>query len=196
METSIVGNAHVAKLVELGVRKLVAGKTDHASARCELKLSLRNQGFCQLSSNDDWLNTILDLNTQLRQGCRQYNEGIDKAILDEWPAQELIRVIWPVGALRDWACRWEAVGGKFFDGRMIALKNSPVWQRLGDEFEDGLGNPYPPFAINSGMDVQDITRNEAMAFGIIDIDRQVVMKNVPVPALVLFDPKPDTDQED
>lgn len=195
MDKSIIGNAQVAKLVELGVRKLVSGKIDRASARCELMLSLRKLGLSDLSSNDDWLNTILDLNTAVRQGCRSYNGGIDKITLDQWPAQELIRVIWPVGAERDWASRWAAVGGEFYGGRMIALKNAPIWQRLGDEFEDGLGNPYPPFAFNSGMDVQDIDRDEAMRLGIIDRDRQIELQPVSVPGLVLFDPKPDTSNE-
>ena len=59
---------------------------------------------------------------------------------------------------------------------MIALKDDPVWEQLGssDLFDDGLDNPYPPFAFNSGMDVQDVDRDEAIKLGLIDRDTQVV----------------------
>jgi len=50
---------------------------------------------------------------------------------------------------------------------MVALKSSGIWQALGD-FEDGLGNPYPPFAFNSGMILQDVERDEAVKLGVID----------------------------
>jgi len=45
---------------------------------------------------------------------------------------------------------------------MIALKDDDVWDQLGssDFFPDGLDNPYPPFAFNSGMDVRDVIRSE------------------------------------
>ena len=53
---------------------------------------------------------------------------------------------------------------------MIALKNSDIWDRLGDSttFPDALGNPYPPFAFNSGMGVEDISRAEAERLGVIE----------------------------
>lgn len=59
---------------------------------------------------------------------------------------------------------------------MIALKNSDVWDRLGDSntFPDALGNPYPPFAFNSGMDVADVSRAEAERLG-------VILPNTPAP---------------
>ena len=52
---------------------------------------------------------------------------------------------------------------------MIALKNDPIWERLGDPktFDDALGNPYPPFAFNSGYDVRDVSRKEAERLGVI-----------------------------
>jgi len=53
---------------------------------------------------------------------------------------------------------------------MIALKNSDIWDRLGDSntFPDALGNPYPPFAFNSGMGVEDVSRTEAEQLGVIE----------------------------
>jgi hypothetical protein len=58
---------------------------------------------------------------------------------------------------------------------MVALKNHPIWERLGDPalFDDGLGNPYEPFAFGSGMGTVDVSRDDAMGLGIIDRDTQV-----------------------
>src|SRR5690606_41386403 len=55
-------------------------------------------------------------------------------------------------------------------GRMIALNTDPIWEKLGDPsfFDDGLGNAYPPFAFNSGMDVRDVGRDEAEDLGLIE----------------------------
>ena len=76
----------------------------------------------------------------------------------------------PAKQQRDWTERWRMAGGKFHgDKRMIALKNSAVWSKLGDPvlFPDGLGNPYPPFAFSSGMDVRDVSREEAEELGVL-----------------------------
>jgi hypothetical protein len=41
--------------------------------------------------------------------------------------------------------------------------------KLGDStlFDDGLGNPYPPFAWNSGMWIQDVSLAEALDLGVM-----------------------------
>ena len=49
---------------------------------------------------------------------------------------------------------------------MIAMKDSPVWQELGN-FADGLGVDYPPFAWGSGMGWKAIGFREAKALGVI-----------------------------
>ena len=54
---------------------------------------------------------------------------------------------------------------------MIARKDSPIWQALGDGaggHHDTLGNPYPPFAFNSGMDWRAVPRAECLALGLIE----------------------------
>ena len=56
---------------------------------------------------------------------------------------------------------------------MIALKDSPIWEALGNGaggFRDTLGNPYPPFAYGSGMDWIGIDRDECISLGLIDGD--------------------------
>lgn len=56
-------------------------------------------------------------------------------------------------------------------GRMVALKSSGVWHALGDGaggYDDTLGNPYPPFAFNSGYDCDGVSRQDAQELGLID----------------------------
>jgi len=58
---------------------------------------------------------------------------------------------------------------------MVARKDDEIWDRIGDPdlFDDALGNPYPPFAFNSGMDVADVERGEAEKLGLIDPNERV-----------------------
>jgi hypothetical protein len=69
-------------------------------------------------------------------------------------------------------------------GRMIALKDSEIWQALGDG-EDGstdtLGNPFPPFAFLSGMGVRDIGYTEAVALGVIEPGEKVEPQKLDYP---------------
>ncbi len=54
---------------------------------------------------------------------------------------------------------------------MIALKSSGVWQALGDGaggYTDTLGNPFAPFAFNSGYGTDGIPYNECVKLGLLD----------------------------
>ena len=55
---------------------------------------------------------------------------------------------------------------------MIALKDDDVWNNLGDSslFDDGLDNPSPPFAFNSGMYWRQVPRDECIELGLIEGD--------------------------
>jgi hypothetical protein len=85
---------------------------------------------------------------------------------------------------RDWPERWDdariatiAEGSTdAYTGRMVALKNHPIWQALGDGaggYRDTLGNPWPPFAFRSGMGVIEVSRDDAMDLGLIDETTQI-----------------------
>lgn len=118
--------------------------------------------------SDARLQLIVTTQESLANNYGTFIAGQDADILDLWPCQELVRIS-PVAVERNWKERWQSVGGNFYDGRMIALKNSDIWDRLGSSelFPDALGNPYPPFAFNSGMGVEDISRSEAEELGVI-----------------------------
>ena len=97
------------------------------------------------------------------------------SVLADFPADRLVRYETRV-AERDWGARWlnaaEAVDweGVAPGGReWVALKGSPIWQALGDGaggYTDGTGDALPPFAFNSGMDLDDVERDECVALGL------------------------------
>jgi hypothetical protein len=173
--------SEVAVVVEEFVEKLVAGKIDHASARCDLMFALEKKGF-QNFIDQDWLNGVLDLNTALRGSWRQYCTS--QRTLDSAPAQEFYRAF-SRKVHRNWPRRWTQAGGGIYDGKMIALKNDPIWLELSD-----FGFPFPPFALGSGMRVRSVDRRTAMKLGLIDLNRQVPPKEVPQPCLILLTPPP------
>lgn len=172
-----VTNAEFLDQANVSIDDLLSGTVDRATKRAELKQLLDRleyrpvageEGTLTDLGSDSRLNLILDQNLQAAQGYGSWKQGQDPAILDMWPAQELVRVI-ETEKQRDWPARWSDAGGQFFGSRMIALKNDPIWKKL-----SRFGTPYPPFDFNSGMDVQDVTREEAVAFGLIDRDTELL----------------------
>lgn len=157
----------------------VDGRTegmDTATARLELKESLRKlayspepdqRGTIQDLSSDARINLVLKTNVEMAQGYGGWRQSQDPAALDQFPAQELFRAEGREKP-RDWITRWQGAGGQLFGGRMIALKNDPIWTDI-----SAFGLPYPPFDFNSGMWVRDVDRDEAMQLGVIDGDTQI-----------------------
>ncbi|MDE2098230.1 MAG: hypothetical protein KGL39_13325 [Patescibacteria group bacterium] len=82
----------------------------------------------------------------------------------------------------DWPARWAEAGpacgdsdwlpweGDSQTGRGVALKSSNIWATLGNLRDDSLGNPYPPFAFNSGFDVDGVPRKECVTLGLLDAE--------------------------
>lgn len=112
----------------------------------------------------------LVVNTQLEMAYSegQYRTGLDPDILNEWPALELVRIS-PRRVPRDWETRWTEAGGTLHEGRMIALKTSPIWRAI-----SRFNKPHPPFDFNSGMGVEEIDRDTAEALGLISQGERIV----------------------
>lgn len=128
------------------------------------------------------------------------NQNLSPEAVDEYPALEFKRLfsrVLPRGLARgpkgqiievpedDWPTRWAAAGDEAGDddwlpwegdaqsGRGVALKSSGIWQALGDgagDYDDTLGNPFPPFAFNSGFTTLAVSRKEAVNLGLIGAD--------------------------
>lgn len=115
------------------------------------------------------LNLIIETQSQIAHSLDQLETASD-------PLQKVLNPCWELVRdeqrknPRNWAERWHKAallcayeGVAKNTDRMIAKKDSPIWQELGNA-EDGLGNPYPPFAFGSGMGWEIVTAEEAEEF--------------------------------
>lgn len=132
-------------------------------------------------SSDKRIDLVVRTNTQLAHGAGRFvQENADPEVVDLWPALELVRFEERKDP-RDWEQRWTiaaqtagdpaALACLVNEGRMAALKSSEIWQALGDGaggYMDTLGNPYPPFAFNSGMWTEEVSRDEAVDLGLLE----------------------------
>ena len=187
--SATVENVNQLQKISDATNAVLTGQSDEATVRLGIKQLLADMGYqpdpekaggLQDLASTARINLQIDTNVDVARGYGWDLQGQQPDVLDEWPAQELIRDFAPKGRERDWAARWARCGGEFFDGRMIALKNSPIWSQLGDSsiFPDGLDNPYPPFAFNSGMGVRDIARDEAEQLGLIEPNQEVFPRDL------------------
>jgi len=118
------------------------------------------------------LELIYDFQTQDAAEFGRWKIGQDPELLDAFPAQEFLRIESRRAPRENWLERWRAAGGRFFDGRMIALKNDPVWTKL-----SRFGRPWPPFDFGSGMGIDDVDRAEAKDLGVIGPDQKPVAQD-------------------
>ena len=147
------------------------------------------RGSLQDLSSDRRLNLLLETKTRQEANRGMQIAGQGDFELYAYPAYELVRIYVrrvPRGEKlvkgevvedpgNDWPARWQEAGGEFFDGRMIARKDSPVWPALGDSalFPDALDSDVPPFAFGSGYGWRAVPREECVDLGIIDEDTEI-----------------------
>lgn len=171
--------AHLDEIMS-GVSDALSGRLDVATARLRIKEHLwrtgyqappEKQGGLEDFASDARTNLQLETNVEMMRGLGNHIQGQQEDVLDMWPAQRLVRVI-DRREKRDWNQRWDKAGGPQDTG-LVALKNDPVWSDM-----SRFGNPYPPFDYNSGMGVEDVTRREAMALGLIDLNTRLFPDNV------------------
>jgi hypothetical protein len=164
---------------------------DQATVRLRLKQLLERSGYrpetgtqgsIQDLRTDARLNLIIETQARMAQGYGQWTRTNSDGARLAFPAQELVRLFQrrvPRGfevhkgqiVERDpqyWQNRWKAAGGEIYEGRMIALKDSPVWAEI-----SRFGTPWPPFDFNSGMGVKNVGRREAVRLGLIEPSSRV-----------------------
>ncbi len=124
-------------------------------------------------SNAKRINLIVTAANNAASGAERFLIG--QTDVEEYPAWEFSKIYDREVPETDWPNRWRAAAEATGDsgalgvlgatGRMVALKSSGIWQALGDgvgEYDDALGNPWPPFAVGSGFDVDGIPRKECV----------------------------------
>ena len=170
---------YLAKIRDVCSRML-AGEINQATAVLELTRVLSAMGHSPLDGEKltnpaslRRLNLIIDTQTQMAASAARIGNQTE-ATVALWPAWELVRFAGSRNPRGDWPARWQAAGDSVgWTGavrhRFVALKSSPVWGALGQGaggFKDTLGNPYPPFAFNSGMDWREVTAGECKRIGL------------------------------
>ena len=107
-------------------------------------------------------NVIIDTNAGMAAGYATAIQSNSYGARLAFPAQELVRIE-ERQVPRSWQNIWRSHGGKIYPGgRMIALKEDPIWSAI-----SRFGNPYPPFDYNSGMGVDDVSYDEALKLGVL-----------------------------
>ena len=180
----------------------VDGKISDGEVRMRLLKSLHELGYTPETGfpGDEQYGTppasgLSDLSSPRRLNLiAKTNRGMSASVariksetavtMQMFPAWKLIRFHDRSEPRADWAQRWHDAGESVeWEGAsqsgFVALKNSPIWQAIGDGeggYEDTLGNPYPPFAYNSGMAWIDVSRDEAIHKG---LDVEEALKDIP-----------------
>ena len=169
--SSRVAEVNILAAMREPVAKYAEGETDLSKIRMMIRDDLRRANYTPEPGQE---NTIHDLFSQARldaiiktnvaqaRGYMQYAEGMSPGAFAAFPAQEFTRIRHSRKPRQDWPQRWKAAGGNTYGGRMIALKDDPVWERL-----SVFGNPFPPFDWGSGMGVLDVDRKTAIQLGLI-----------------------------
>jgi len=128
----------------------------------------RDRGTLRDITSIPRLGLIFDMQQARAQEFARWKMDQTEGALMLYPAQEFLRVEDRRVPRDDWPQRWRAAGGQRFGGRMIALKTDPVWERLSI-----FGTPWPPFDWGSGMGIEDVDRDEAIALGLLAADAEV-----------------------
>ena len=109
-------------------------------------------------------NVIIDTNAGLAAGYARLEMDSTLGARIAFPCYELVRIE-ERNVPRDWRSKWIAKGGRLYQGRMVALKDDPIWTAI-----SRFGCPYPPFDYNSGMGLDDVSHDEAVSLGVIKDD--------------------------
>ncbi len=140
------------------------------------------RGTLQDLSSEGRLNLMLETNTRMAANYGRMVAGNTEYARFAYPAWQLVRLFLravPRGSAEShsvgWEKRWfdagESVGWEgALKSPMIALKDSPIWQALGNGaggYEDTLSNPFPPFAWRSGKAWREVNRNDCIRLGLI-----------------------------
>lgn len=166
------------------------GSINEATARLRLEDELERLGFSMQDSTSienpaslRRVSLIVETQTKMASSLARLAEQTD-AVVSMWPAWRFERLEQRHEPRTDWKKRWIAAGDSVgwkgaikpgFLADFVALKDSPIWQALGNGvggFKDTLGNPYPPFAYSSGMGWSDVSADDAASLGLTPSSHQ------------------------
>ena len=187
--SSRVAEVNILAAMRERVAKYAEGETDLSKIRMMIRDDLRMANYTPEPGQENTihdlfsqarLDTIVKTNVAQARGYMQYAEGMSPGAFAAFPAQEFTRIRHSNTPRQDWPQRWAKAGGKTYGGKMIALKDDPVWVNL-----SVFGNPFPPFDWGSGMGVLDVDRKTAIQLGLISDEelrgKTAALREKPVP---------------
>ncbi len=169
--SSCVAKVNIVSAMRGRVADYVKSGVDISEARKLMRRDLEQLKYSPKPGEEDTvkdlfskarLDVILKTNEAQARGYIEHLGRMKPGAFAAFPAQEFLRVEARKAQRKDWPERWRKAGGKIFGGRMIALKDDPVWVNL-----SVFGNPFPPFDWGSGMGVRGIDRDEAEKLGLV-----------------------------
>lgn len=169
------------KRIQPIVADFAAGTTDAATARMHMLRwldstgysSVGKQGITDLASRRR-LDLILKTQREMASNAALIAKETPSTVA-AYPAWRLERYGSRNEPRQDWQARWSLAGnavnweGALHGRDFVALKNSPIWQALGDGaggFKDTLGNAFPPFAFSSGMAWSPVSAADCVQLGL------------------------------
>jgi hypothetical protein len=175
-----MAGVHRAEILEefrKEVGEIAAGRRGIEESRKRLEQYLDKTGYQPAPGQSGTIKDLrsakrmlvsLRTNVALLQGWSQKERGMRPGALQSMPAWELVRVA-AKKVPRDWQERFQRVGGKLSPGgRIIALKTSDLWRKLGTDFPDSIGVDYPPLAWGSGMQWRGVGFRETKELGLLE----------------------------
>lgn len=165
-------NPSVIQGFRKSVDRIVAGKSNLAKERKNLHDLMDSIGIKPDDRTyfNDFIDPVLNTNVNLKYGFRSWKEGNEEGAIDAFPAQELVD--FGSQEYAEWIEIWSAARNKLGSkttaidtmktGRMVAMKNDPIWTAI-SKFD----LPFPPFRFDSGMGVEDVSYEDAVALGVM-----------------------------
>jgi len=153
--------AELQDTIEVQLEWILAGDTDRAAALVEVSRMAATQGLHLADFEGEIVETVLVANELIRWAARAYGDRTETELAAH-PCWELSTVTQPMFP-RDWQSAWQTAGGRLSASRMVARKDNLVWTRLSD-----FGFPFPPFSFDLGIGVNEVSRAEAVALGLIE----------------------------
>jgi hypothetical protein len=141
------------------VTECAEGSINSPDIRMRLFKVLDNVEGAEQCDPDD-LALIIEINANLLRQHREFEQGLNIDVLDSFPGSELF-FIYKQTFPRDWCAAWQKAGGDIFNNRMIARKDSQVWLAISD-----FGFPHPPFTFDPAAWTREVSRDEAVNFGL------------------------------
>jgi hypothetical protein len=120
-------------------------------------LDQRDVGSIKDIRSEGRLSLIFDTNMKSAADFGYWKQGQDPDVLDAFPAQRFIRVA-PVRKPRPLH--------QANKGEVRRKDDLRFWLRMNDPKIGGFGVPWGPWGFNSGMDVEDVGRDESDAKGL------------------------------